>query len=193
MLIIADTGPINYLILIGHIDLLPSLFERVVLPSAVQAELSNAGAPSLVQHWIANLPAWIEIADAPSLPFHLAGLHKGETSAIAVAEFLHADLLLIDDRAGSRAVQSKGIPVTGTIGLLDLAWSILLRPFEDLKERPLGARGLYCAACWRSTAIPASLCSFPIIPLLYAYETQKGLHPWLCAPTSSAEERFGRN
>jgi predicted nucleic acid-binding protein len=27
-LVVADTGPINYLILIGHIDLLPQLFEK---------------------------------------------------------------------------------------------------------------------------------------------------------------------
>lgn len=33
-LVIADTGPVNYLILIGHIELLPHLFERVVLPSS---------------------------------------------------------------------------------------------------------------------------------------------------------------
>lgn len=29
-LVIADTGPLNYLILIEHIDLLPALFERVL-------------------------------------------------------------------------------------------------------------------------------------------------------------------
>jgi len=33
-LVIADTGPINYLLLIGHIDILPALFEKVTLPSA---------------------------------------------------------------------------------------------------------------------------------------------------------------
>jgi predicted nucleic acid-binding protein len=31
-LVIADTGPVNYLILIGHIDVLPALFEKVILP-----------------------------------------------------------------------------------------------------------------------------------------------------------------
>ena len=48
-LVIADTGPVNYLILIGHIDLLPRMFERVVPPAAVQAELSNSLAPPAVQ------------------------------------------------------------------------------------------------------------------------------------------------
>ena len=45
-LIIADTGPINYLVLIGSIDLLPILFENVILPSAVRAELTDPGRPA---------------------------------------------------------------------------------------------------------------------------------------------------
>ena len=40
-LVIADTGPINYLILIGHIAVLSQLFDKVVLPSAVRAELTD--------------------------------------------------------------------------------------------------------------------------------------------------------
>jgi hypothetical protein len=44
-LIIADTGPVNYPILIGHIDILPTLFERVILPSAVKDELADPNTP----------------------------------------------------------------------------------------------------------------------------------------------------
>jgi len=32
-LVVADTGPLNYLILIGAIDLLPKLFERIFIPA----------------------------------------------------------------------------------------------------------------------------------------------------------------
>ena len=39
-LVIADTSPINYLILIEHIDILPALFEKVILPSVVRDELT---------------------------------------------------------------------------------------------------------------------------------------------------------
>jgi predicted nucleic acid-binding protein len=66
-LVIADTGPVNYLILIGHIDLLPRMFERMVLPAAVQTELSNPLAPLAVQRWIADFPAWMEIAQTPDV------------------------------------------------------------------------------------------------------------------------------
>jgi predicted nucleic acid-binding protein len=40
-LVIADHQPINYLLLIGHIDVLPLLFERVILPAVVYAELRH--------------------------------------------------------------------------------------------------------------------------------------------------------
>ena len=111
-LVIADTGPINYLIQIGHIELLPRMFERAVLPGAVQIELSNPAAPPPVLRWIANPPVWLEI---------VTRLHKGEAAAIILADSLHADLLLMDDRKGVRAAKQRGLRVTGTLGVLDLA------------------------------------------------------------------------
>ena len=51
----------------------------------------------------------------------MSGLDEGETAAIALAEFLRADLLPIDERDGYRAARRKGLFVTGTLGLLDLA------------------------------------------------------------------------
>jgi predicted nucleic acid-binding protein len=86
-LVIADTGPINYLILVGHIDLLPRMFERVILPSAVQTELSNPVAPLPVQRWIASPPVWLEVVETQG-PDPVAGLHEGEAAAIALAAFL---------------------------------------------------------------------------------------------------------
>ena len=116
-LVIADTGPINYLIQIGHIDLLPRMFEKVALPAVVQAELSKPRAPLPVRHWIAAPPAWLEIHDTSGLP-QVSGLDDGETAAIALAEALHADLLLIDERLGFRVARKRELRVTGTLGLL---------------------------------------------------------------------------
>jgi predicted nucleic acid-binding protein len=56
-LAVADTGPINYLILIGHIYILPALFEKVVIPAVVRDELKHPKAPPAVQHWIAGPPS----------------------------------------------------------------------------------------------------------------------------------------
>lgn len=60
-LVIADTGPVNYLLLIGHIEILPALFEKVILPSAVKDELANPATPLPVRNWIAAPPLWVDI------------------------------------------------------------------------------------------------------------------------------------
>jgi hypothetical protein len=45
----------------------------------------------------------------------------GEKAAIQLAVSLHADLLLMDDRKGVNADERKGLTVTGTLEILDLA------------------------------------------------------------------------
>jgi predicted nucleic acid-binding protein len=121
-LVIADTGPVNYLILIGCIQLLPRLFEKVMLPGAVCRELSNPGAPQEVRNWIAKPPCWLEIREPDPIGLAaVSGLDEGESAAIALASVLNADLLLIDDREGVQAARAIGLEVTGTLGVLDIA------------------------------------------------------------------------
>jgi len=60
-LVVADTGPINYLVLVDVIDLLPKLFSTVLVPATVYRELGYPGAPMPVQDWIANIPDWLEV------------------------------------------------------------------------------------------------------------------------------------
>ncbi|MGA2743042.1 MAG: hypothetical protein ABSG65_37110 [Bryobacteraceae bacterium] len=112
-LVIADTGPINYLVLIGNIDLLPVLFERVILPSAVASELSDPDAPPLVREWIADPPAWLDIHGAPIRQFDeaaLEGLDEGETAAIALILRLSAAWLALLRRStvfGGQVLESR--------------------------------------------------------------------------------------
>jgi predicted nucleic acid-binding protein len=137
-LVIADTGPINYLVLIGNVDVLPVLFEKVILPSAVKAELADADAPASVRDWIADPPAWLEVYETPSDSFeqiYVEGLDEGEASAIALAIALDADLLLMDDRKGVVAARGKGLHVTGTLGVLDLAAQRGLVNFAEAVNR----------------------------------------------------------
>jgi len=62
-LVVADTSPINYLLIIGHISVLPALFHRVILPTAVRDELAAPKASPLVRNWIEVQPEWIEVRD----------------------------------------------------------------------------------------------------------------------------------
>ena len=122
-LVIADTSPINYLLLIGHIDLLPVLFNKVILPSVVETELSHPKAPTVVRNWIASPPAWVEIRQTGPYTHDavLAGLDAGEKDAIILALELHADLVLMDDEEGAVAARAQGFEVTGTLGVLQRA------------------------------------------------------------------------
>jgi len=54
--IIADTPPVNYLILVGSVEVLPRLFAHIVIPEAVLAELTDPSAPAAVAAWIAKRP-----------------------------------------------------------------------------------------------------------------------------------------
>jgi Predicted nucleic acid-binding protein, contains PIN domain len=64
MLVVADTTPINYLVLIAQIDILASLYAQVVIPSAVAPELRHPKAPDVVRAWIAGPPSWCTIRQA---------------------------------------------------------------------------------------------------------------------------------
>ena len=44
MIVIADTGPLNYLVLIGDVDVLQPLYARVIVPEAVVKELRAHGS-----------------------------------------------------------------------------------------------------------------------------------------------------
>ena len=121
--VIADTGPVHYLVLIGHIEILPALFEKVIIPSVVRSELARIEAPEAVRNWITEAPAWLQVHTPTGEPFDepsLKGLDDGEKAALVLAASLAADLVLMDDRDGVRVGQSKGFRVIGTLGVLDL-------------------------------------------------------------------------
>ena len=61
MLAVADTSPINYLLLIQCETVLPVLYARVVIPLAVWHELQDPDTPALVRAWVAQPPAWFAI------------------------------------------------------------------------------------------------------------------------------------
>jgi predicted nucleic acid-binding protein len=102
-LIVAGTSPLVYLILIDHIDILPRLFESVLIPEAVHAELCNPLAPAPIQAWAGAPPRWLEVKQVPSVPEDvLRSLDAGERAAIILALSIHADLVLIDERKGTQ-------------------------------------------------------------------------------------------
>ena len=130
MIVIADTTPINYLVLIEQADVLRELYGRVVIPQAVFTELQSNDTPEAVREWIAKSPEWLEVqhVNVPS-DAALIKLGAGESEAIALAEQLRADAIIIDERDGRQEAVRRNLRVIGTLrvlsdaaerGLLDL-------------------------------------------------------------------------
>ncbi|HOW73928.1 MAG TPA: DUF3368 domain-containing protein [Phycisphaerae bacterium] len=120
MIVISDTTPINYLVLIGQIDLLPRLFGRVLVPPAVLDELQSHGSPEALQAWSIAIPTWLEVR-TPSYIDATIRLGRGEVEAISLARELRANEVLIDDLKARKAAMVRGLKVTGTLLVLDRA------------------------------------------------------------------------
>jgi predicted nucleic acid-binding protein len=133
-LVVADTGPLNYLVLIGDIELLPKLFGRVLAPQAVCDELADRDAPAVVRAWVAQKPIWLEVRKDPDIHPNDATaqkLDRGERAAVALPLAVKADLVLMDDQEGVAVARREGLVVIGTLGVLDLA---ARRAMVDLAE-----------------------------------------------------------
>jgi predicted nucleic acid-binding protein len=148
MIIVSNTSPINYLILIGHINLLPELFGAIIIPQAVYSELSDTSAPSPVQTWIATPPDWLKIqpVSQPSDAI-LDLLDPGERAAILLAQELNADLLLLDDMKARRTATERGLAITGILGILDQAATM------KLIDLPAAVQNLQSTSFWASDSL----------------------------------------
>jgi len=119
IVVVADTSPLNYLVQINCDHVLPALYERVFVPSAVIEELGHPRAVVAVREWLARVPSWLVVEQVTEADdARLARLDLGERQAIQLARREHADLLLMDERLGVRLAREQGLAVTGTLGVL---------------------------------------------------------------------------
>jgi hypothetical protein len=79
MLVVADTGPLHYLVLIAQIDILPQLF------GSVRDEPDRPMAPPPVQAWIKAPPPWLSVVPKPlsDVDITVSALDAGERAASA--------------------------------------------------------------------------------------------------------------
>ena len=137
--IVADTTPLNYLVLIDAIDILPRLYGSVLIPPSVLSELSDPLAPSQVRAWAMKSHGWMRVVPllAPA-DSSLSHLDAGEQDAIALAAEQQAGLLLMDERDGVIAARARNLKVIGTLSVLDIAagrgWVDLPTIFSRLRQ-----------------------------------------------------------
>ncbi len=135
--VVSDTSPLHYLILCSVDSILPQLFEQVIIPPTVFAELQHPNTPAPVQAWMRTLPVWVAVKTPTSLDPSL-DVDAGELEAICLAREIGAAAVLMDDRAGRHAATQCGLAVIGTLGLLEQAamrgWIDLPQTLERLQQ-----------------------------------------------------------
>ncbi|MDB9315707.1 DUF3368 domain-containing protein [Spirulina sp. CS-785/01] len=118
--IVINTSPLIALIAaLGSLDILDSLYEKVVVPLAVCEEILKGGkqdfAVSEFQEakWLSKENQPIQISQ-----FLLNSLDLGEASVIQVALNQEIKTVCIDETVGRRVARLNGLKVTGSIGIL---------------------------------------------------------------------------
>jgi predicted nucleic acid-binding protein len=117
--IIADSSPLISLAIIQQLELLPQLYQRIVIPPAVWEEVTVQGLGLPGAEAVSQLK-WIEI-ETPS-PIVLQPLSilvdYGEAEAIALAQSTPNSIVLLDAAQARRIAERLGIPRIGTLGIL---------------------------------------------------------------------------
>ena len=126
MIAVCDMGPLHYLVLIGAEHVLPQLFDRVLTPPAVLAEMGHPDTPMAVRGWAAAPPQWLEVKD-PTWVEDIPSLGRkgargaGEKAAIALACEERADVILMDDKTGRREARKRHLEPLWMLQVLDEA------------------------------------------------------------------------
>ena len=97
MIVVSDTSPILNFDAVGKVHLLRDLYAEIVIPAAVQSELSRNS--------IQLDPSWIRVLAAQNqgdVAILREQLDAGEAEAIVIALELRAELLLVDEKRGRR-------------------------------------------------------------------------------------------
>lgn len=120
MIVVSDATPLNILIRIEAVGVLPALFGSIIVPPAVSLELTRSATPAMVRDWMSGPPGWLSVR-LPERVIPDLGVDAGEAEAISLALELGADFVLIDDKKARRAARAHGLTVTGTLAVLETA------------------------------------------------------------------------
>ena len=116
--VVSDTSPLRAVHHLRKLDLLDVLFEEVLIPPAVAAELRNSPAgDEVLALGIVQIRA---PADRERVEELRKDLHLGESEALALALEVAASSVLIDEADGRAAASAPGLD---TLGILTIARS----------------------------------------------------------------------
>jgi hypothetical protein len=120
MIVVSDTSPISNLLIIDRIYILKDLFSEVTIPPAVDSEILELKKFNVDISSYRNA-GWIQVSTPSNIHKVTAlerNLDEGESQAIALAIEIKCDLLLIDERIGTKIARDEGLNTIGLIGVL---------------------------------------------------------------------------
>lgn len=117
---VCDTSPLILLGKISRMGLLPRLYDKVIIPSSVLAELDmKPGEEAKQVHGMLQTQKFcLHKASKKILSELPSDLGVGEREAIALAIETKVDLVILDDQQGRSVAFEKGLSTTGTIGVI---------------------------------------------------------------------------
>jgi uncharacterized protein len=115
---VANAGPLIHLSWIDQLNLLPILFDEVLVPLAVQDEVLRAspdvpGVPALRAAFASEWLNVQTVTDRSAFTNLTVDLDLGESEAIVLVREVVADLLLLDERRGREIAERQSLPLMG--------------------------------------------------------------------------------
>lgn len=134
--VISNTSPIFYLHRLRRLDLLQKLYQEIIVPKAVVAEL-EAGRRQGEDVPAIDSYEWIKIRAirSPQILGLSTDFGPGETEVLALALEESDSLVIIDEKLARKIARLRGLRVTGTAGVLLKAKQeghiLAVKPFLD--------------------------------------------------------------
>ena len=117
--VISNTSPVFYLHRLRLLGLLQKLYQKIIVPEAVVAELEvgrrqGEDVPEIDKY------EWIEIRaiQSPQILGLSTDFGSGETEVLALALEESESLVIIDEKLARKIARLRGLRVTGTAGVL---------------------------------------------------------------------------
>lgn len=134
--VISNTSPIFYLHRLRLLNLLQELYQKIIVPKAVVTELETGRRQGEDVPEIDNYE-WIETRTvrSPQILGLSTDFGSGETEVLAMALEESESLVIIDEKLARKIARLRGLPVTGTAGVLLKAkqegYISAVKPFLD--------------------------------------------------------------
>ena len=116
--VVSNATPLRYLAEIRALHLLPHLFGQVVIPKAVEYELTHRHAPECIRTVIESPPEWLHVHQTHHADPNLGFLDPGEREAILLAEEIGVHIVLLDEKMARDVSTQRGLRCIGTLRIL---------------------------------------------------------------------------